>query len=368
MYRLALVMLVCGCVSMFGQRNSDIGGRGIGADTVGAGSPQRQNVSVRGTAELESGEPAPTDTLIELTCMGAGTMEEEVRTDGTFAFQFSIANQSALRGPSYGTNFGVAIDCRIQAMLNGHYSPQGAVFGQETTGMFDAGKLVLYKKDGDVTGMTVSATSLEAPKSAQKEFQKGQQAAAKKKWKDAIKQYEKAIAAYPEYAEAWNELGRVQQIQKRAKDARASYEKALELDADYMPPAVRLALLDVQEGNWEQVASRTGEVLKANPYEFPEAYLYNVLANYQLDKLPEAEAMARKAIARNVQRTFPQMLHTLGMVLAAQGRLEEAISAYDRGARLKRHCEDKLREAKERIEKISLGPDGSPRAEPLEEG
>ena len=51
-----------------------------------------------------------------------------------------------------------------------------------------------------------------------------------------------------------------------------------------------------------------------------------------------------------------------------EGRLEEAISAYDRGARLKRHCEDKLREAKERIEKISLGPDGSPRAEPLEEG
>ena len=51
-----------------------------------------------------------------------------------------------------------------------------------------------------------------------------------------------------------------------------------------------------------------------------------------------------------------------------EGRLEEAISAYDRGARLKRHCEDKLREAKERIEKISLGPDGNPRTEPLEEG
>ena len=50
-----------------------------------------------------------------------------------------------------------------------------------------------------------------------------------------------------------------------------------------------------------------------------------------------------------------------------EGRLEEAISAYDRGARLKRHCEEKLREAKERIEKISLGPDGSPRAEPLED-
>ena len=50
-----------------------------------------------------------------------------------------------------------------------------------------------------------------------------------------------------------------------------------------------------------------------------------------------------------------------------EGRLEEAISAYDRGARLKRHCEEKLREAKERIEKISLTPDGSARSEPMED-
>ena len=50
-----------------------------------------------------------------------------------------------------------------------------------------------------------------------------------------------------------------------------------------------------------------------------------------------------------------------------EGRLEEAITAYDRGARLKRHCEEKLREAKERIDKISLASDGSPQASPLEE-
>ena len=49
-----------------------------------------------------------------------------------------------------------------------------------------------------------------------------------------------------------------------------------------------------------------------------------------------------------------------------EGRLEEAISAYDRGARLKRHCEDKLREAKERIEKISLGADGEASTEPFD--
>lgn len=34
--------------------------------------------------------------------------------------------------------------------------------------------------------------------------------------------------------------------------------------------------------------------------------------------------------------------------------LDEAIGAYERGARLKEHCERKLGEAKARVEKISL--------------
>ena len=41
------------------------------------------------------------------------------------------------------------------------------------------------------------------------------------------------------------------------------------------------------------------------------------------------------------------------------GGLDEAIEAYERGAALKRHCEAKLQEAQNRVEKIVLGPDGS---------
>ncbi len=51
-----------------------------------------------------------------------------------------------------------------------------------------------------------------------------------------------------------------------------------------------------------------------------------------------------------------------------QGRtpLEEAIAAYERGAALKRHCEDKLRAAQEKVEKIALDRTGAPAAEPLD--
>ncbi|MBB3065103.1 exodeoxyribonuclease VII small subunit [Limibacillus halophilus] len=49
------------------------------------------------------------------------------------------------------------------------------------------------------------------------------------------------------------------------------------------------------------------------------------------------------------------------------GKLEESIDIYQRGALLKQHCDSKLRAAQERIEKITLTKDGQPTgSEPLD--
>ena len=49
-----------------------------------------------------------------------------------------------------------------------------------------------------------------------------------------------------------------------------------------------------------------------------------------------------------------------------KGKLEEAIAAYTRGAALKRHCEAKLKEAQNRVDKIVLGPEGTVGLEPTD--
>lgn len=47
--------------------------------------------------------------------------------------------------------------------------------------------------------------------------------------------------------------------------------------------------------------------------------------------------------------------------------LEESIKLYERGAKLKAHCERKLKEAEEKVARITLGPDGRPvGTEPVE--
>ncbi|WP_439104281.1 exodeoxyribonuclease VII small subunit [Celeribacter marinus] len=48
--------------------------------------------------------------------------------------------------------------------------------------------------------------------------------------------------------------------------------------------------------------------------------------------------------------------------------LEDSISLYERGAKLKAHCEAKLKDAEEKVEKISVGGDGQATATTPVEG
>jgi exodeoxyribonuclease VII small subunit len=41
-----------------------------------------------------------------------------------------------------------------------------------------------------------------------------------------------------------------------------------------------------------------------------------------------------------------------------KGRLEAAVAAYERGALLRRHCEEKLSEAESKVQAIVEGPSG----------
>lgn len=49
-----------------------------------------------------------------------------------------------------------------------------------------------------------------------------------------------------------------------------------------------------------------------------------------------------------------------------QEKLENSITAYERGIALKKHCEAKLRDAQAKIEKVTAGADGALKTEPLD--
>lgn len=51
---------------------------------------------------------------------------------------------------------------------------------------------------------------------------------------------------------------------------------------------------------------------------------------------------------------------------AGRIKLDDAVNAYEQAVKLKNFCEHKLQDAKLKIEKIELSPDGSPRVVPLD--
>lgn len=51
---------------------------------------------------------------------------------------------------------------------------------------------------------------------------------------------------------------------------------------------------------------------------------------------------------------------TVGKLETGEATLEESIKLYERGAELRKLCEDRLREAEERVEKITLSANGQP--------
>jgi exodeoxyribonuclease VII small subunit len=49
---------------------------------------------------------------------------------------------------------------------------------------------------------------------------------------------------------------------------------------------------------------------------------------------------------------------------SGQVKLDDAIQSYERGAQLKQHCEKKLNEAQQRVDRIVIGSDGVVAVEP----
>ena len=68
--------------------------------------------------------------------------------------------------------------------------------------------------------------------------------------------------------------------------------------------------------------------------------------------------------------SFEQALSELETIVrsleSGEAALEDSITSYERGIALKLHCESKLKEAREKIEKITVSPHGEISSQPLD--
>jgi exodeoxyribonuclease VII small subunit len=75
------------------------------------------------------------------------------------------------------------------------------------------------------------------------------------------------------------------------------------------------------------------------------------------EKSPDVSSLSFEAALSELEEIVRQLE-------TGKSSLEDAIGAYERGAKLKQHCEKKLNEARARVEKITLGASGPEGLEP----
>ena len=292
-------------------------------------------IFLSGKVVLEDGSPLPQAAVIERLCTGTVRREAYTSASGDFAFQ---VGQSAgvLQDASIGGLSGVnpmgmpniseprsvldrnLLGCELRAVLPGFISNSVPINLMGTEQQLDVGRIVL-RRMGKTAAALVSATSLMAPNDARKAFDKGRKAAAKEKLGEAQKELEKAVRIYPKFALAWLELGRVYERQKQIEQARKSYSEAAASDGQLLTPYLQLALLAAGEAKWQELADFTERALRVDSANFPMLHFYNAVANYNLNRLDQAEKSARKAQQLDMRHGIPRADLLMGMILKQRG-------------------------------------------------
>ncbi|MES1257193.1 MAG: tetratricopeptide repeat protein [Acidobacteriota bacterium] len=313
------------------------------SSTQGLSTVQRP-IFISGKVTMDDGSPIPPNVAIQRVCNGNPRSVAYADSRGHFSFQWgqqssfmsdaSEAGGGGLGGLGSGSTggFGSAqsagggnplasdpfghqmANCELRAQLGGYRSDSINLINRNPMDNPDVGMIVLHRL-ANVEGTSISATSFMAPKDAKKAYEKGLQSMLKNKNEDASKEFEKAVLAYPKYADAWMSLGKIRLQQKALEPAREAMLKAIEADPKLVGPYIDLGIMAAQQQKWEEAGQYLDRGLKLDPIDFPQAWYVDSVANYNLKKYDAADKSAREALKQDPRHGNPRIQYLLGLIL-----------------------------------------------------
>jgi len=185
-----------------------------------------------------------------------------------------------------------------------HVTVSGAGIENSDSGRFDLDSHrrqdldinITHTKEADhgAAGPLVAAVDLNIPEGARKEFEKANQFVAKGNWQKAIERLNKAIAIYPDYAEAYNNLGVVYgRLGDRTRNLEA-LQKAVSLNDHFAPAYLNLARMAIADRDLVQAEALLDKAVAIEP---TNSQMLVLLANTELlnHHYDQALANCRKA-------------------------------------------------------------------------
>ena len=148
-----------------------------------------------------------------------------------------------------------------------------------------------------------------------------------KKYKEAIKNYDKAIKINPQFAEAYVNRGLAEAKLGQYKEAIQDYDKAIEINPQFAESYVNRVSVKAKLGQYKEAIKDCDKAIEINP-ELAEAYVNRGSIKAKLGQYKEAIQDYDKAIEIN-----PELAETYGNrgnAKAKLGQYKEAIKDYDK--------------------------------------
>ncbi|MDE0263662.1 MAG: tetratricopeptide repeat protein [Bryobacterales bacterium] len=181
------------------------------------------------------------------------------------------------------------------------------------------------------SGGPVSLTTLTAPKPARKVYERGAKALRSVEEPDharAIPFLERAVELHPEFAAAWEALGRVRRIVGESESAREAFERAVEIDGRFLKPFLALIEMAVEDKDWAELESLTDRYLAMSPGSM-KLRLFNSFAALKNGKPSKAKAMAEMIENAGETDDWPMTYLILAEVYSGWGEFEQAAKLYE---------------------------------------
>jgi Tfp pilus assembly protein PilF len=177
-------------------------------------------------------------------------------------------------------------------------------------------------QNGGPGGTTVSVVDMNIPKNANKLFDKATQSIADKNWEKALDQLNQAIAIYPRYVQAYNNLGVVYARMGNRPSEREALEKAISLNDHFAPAWVNLGRMAIIGRDFPTAETMLDKAAGLDPTN-SETLL--ILANVELMNLHYDQAIANCRKVHAIGQDSHALVHFIAArALEHESRLPDA--------------------------------------------
>jgi tetratricopeptide (TPR) repeat protein len=281
---------------------------------------QHGSLYFMGKVQVQGGvlpwDPIP----VIVTCNGKTSFNTQTDPKGSFKIQAAVKSSEVAAqapGDDKKPTPSQLIGCEVHAVLEGFTSTPLTIGNGSIMDNPDLGTINM-RIDERATGSAISATTSSAPKDALKNFDKAKSEAIENHPDSAQHDLEKAVKVDPQFAEAWYQLGKIEEPTK-PDDALAAYAKATTADPDFAPPYQHIAAIAATEKKWQTVVDATEHALKLNPAGTAQLWYFNAVGNYNLGHAEVAETSAKTSLAMDPSHVAPNTEQLLAVMLAARG-------------------------------------------------